>query len=198
MYSFLRGRLASSTPNCCVIDTGHIGFQIFIATNTFAKLPQIGQETILHCSFIVRDNAHSLYGFLNEQERNLFELLITVSGIGPKIALSIIGHLAISELKQAVANNNLTLLCKIPGIGKKTAERLVIEIRDKVQAFLPPDPIQHATLSIGCQTMQDALSALINLGYNQNTAQKAVKKSLEVLPENPDLAVLITEALKNV
>jgi Holliday junction DNA helicase RuvA len=198
MYAFIRGRLAANTTNSCVIDTGGIGFQLHIAHNTFGQLPQIGHELLMYCAFVVRDTTQTLYGFLNEQERDLFELLITISGIGPKLALSIIGHLSLGELKLAVAESNFSLLCRIPGIGKKTAERLVIELRDKLQAFLPPNPMMHVTASIGSQTIQDALSALVNLGYNQNIAQRAVKKSLETLPENPDLALLITLSLKNV
>lgn len=198
MYDFIRGKLVHTSPHASVIDVGGIGYKLHMAANAFGKMPQIGEELLLHSSFQVRDNSHALYGFLTIHERDLFELLINVSGIGPKLALSIIGHLPLGDLRQAVAGNEIPKLCKIPGIGKKTAERLIIEIRDKLEMLHLPDAAASPISLKESQTVLDAMSAMIHLGYNQSTAQKAIKKSLADLPDNPDLALLITHSLKNV
>ncbi len=198
MFAFMRGKLIYASPQHCVIEIGGIGYKLQMAANAFSKMPQVGEELLLHTSFQVRDTSHSLYGFITEQERDLFELLINISGIGPKLGLSIIGHLSFSDLQEAISKNEIAKLCKIPGVGRKTAERLVIETRDKLEGFHTHEFTAPSVASKESQTVQDAMSALIHLGYNQSTAQKAVKKSLESLPDNPDLALLITHSLTNV
>lgn len=201
MFAFIRGILISSMPSSAILETHGIGYQIYIPTNVFSRLPQIGTELTLHTSYIVRELSHTLYGFLSIQERDLFEVLMSVSGIGPKIALNIIGHLEIHDLHRAINNHDIMTLSKVPGIGKKTAERMIIELRDKLNALLPPTPSElGVTFSVDpkAQTLRDAMSALINLGYNQMTAQKAIKKTLKEAPEEIDLATLITNSLKNV
>ncbi len=198
MYDFIRGKLMHVSPHACVIEVSGMGYKLHIAASAFSKMPQIGEELLLHSSFQVRDNSQALYGFLLVQERDLFELLLNVSGIGPKLALSIIGHLPLANFKQSILGNEIAKLCKIPGIGKKTAERLIIEMRDKLEGIHPPDAPVSSIAQKESQTVLDAMSAMINLGYNQSTAQKAIKKSLADLPDNPDLALLITHSLKNV
>lgn len=201
MYAYIKGQLVSATPAHCVIEAYGVGYKIFIPPSALGKLPQVGSEVLLHCSHVVREISQALYGFLSSQERDVFEVLMSVSGIGPKLGLSIIGHLSIEELHHSIASNEINTLCRIPGIGKKTSERLIIELRDKLGAMVPPDPSGFAVnmhTDPRSQKVMDAMSALINLGYNQNIAQKAIKKSLGDLPESIDLASLITYALKNV
>lgn len=201
MFAHIRGVLTQVSPLYVVIETHGVGYKIFIPASIYADLPQIGQSITLHLSFVVRELSQSLYGFFSQEERDLFEVLMGVSGIGPKTALSLIGHLSVHNLFEALSNNDLSTICKVPGIGKKSAERLVVELRDKLPSFfaekgasaslkLPLDPRS--------KTIQDVMSALINLGYNQATAQKAVKKTLEVLPDSIDLSELITASLKHV
>lgn len=200
MYAYIRGKLAGANPLFATIDSGGLGFKILIPASVFGKLPQLNQEVLLYTSFIIRENSQALYGFLSVQERDLFEELLNVSGIGPKTALSLIGHLPLAELHRAISNHEISLICKVPGVGKKTAERLIIEMRDKINAHLGHDPSEFSIkLPEGKGTIvRDAMSALINLGYNQNTAQKALKKTLSDLPEDVDLGTIITTALKHV
>jgi holliday junction DNA helicase RuvA len=201
MYAFIKGTLAAATPSQVVVETPNFGYSVFIPCSAFGQLPQVGSSIQLYTTFVIREFSQTLYGFLTLQERDLFELLMNITGVGPKLAISLIGHLPLPHLQAAVSKNDLSALCKVPGIGKKTAERLTVELRDKIAQFaacslahlpasLPDDP--------KTQQVQDAMLALINLGYSQNIAQKAIKQSLKELPETADLAALITMALKNV
>lgn len=201
MYAFIKGSLAYSSPTSVILDAGGIGYKLFIPVSLFARLPQIGSTLLLHTSFIVRELSQALYGFFTSQERDLFEALMGVTGIGPKIALSVIGCLSAQELHHAILNEDISSLCKVPGIGKKGAERLIIEMRDKISSLLHLDPNDLAIHMPGdprAQKINDAMSALINLGYNQMTAQRAIKSILKDVPESIELADLITHALKRV
>lgn len=199
MYAFIKGKLSHVTPSQATIETQGIGYLISIPMSVFSKLPSLGSEVHFYTSFVVRETQHSLYGFLTLHERDCFETLLGVNGIGPKIALSIIGHLALQDLSTIVANGDIPSLCRIPGIGRKTAERLLIEMRDKI-----PTPVGEPTVDkmydLRSETIRHAMNALINLGYSQMIAQKAIKSSLQELPETADLdlSALITTALKKV
>lgn len=200
MFAYIKGELVQATPLHAVIDVHGVGYRISIPANVFSKLPQLGHPVILHVSHVVRELSQTLYGFFSLQERDLFELLLGVTGIGPKLALSLIGHLYLHDLRTAISKADIATISKVPGIGKKTAERLVIELRDKISSAFPHDPSE---LSIPlsdpqAQKISDAMSALINLGYNQAAAQKAIKKTLKDFSEDLDLAALITHSLKNV
>ena len=186
MYDFIRGKLAQKGPLHAVIDCNGVGYRLHIPLSAAAKLPALNEEVQLHTALIVRETDHSLYGFLTPSDRELFHTLCNISGVGPKTALGLIGHLSTTALAEAVAHNNTALISKVPGIGKKTAERLLIELRDKLPATgsaLPP-------------TVRDAMSALLNLGYSQVKAQSAVQKVLKTDP-SCDLSGLITSALKH-
>ncbi|MBA3957316.1 MAG: Holliday junction branch migration protein RuvA [Parachlamydiaceae bacterium] len=196
MFAYIKGTLISSTPSTAILDVHGIGYQILIPANVFAKLPQPNNTITLHTSYIVRELSHTLYGFLDHTDCELFELLMSVTGIGPKIALSVIGHLPTHDLQQAINNHNLSAICRVPGIGKKTAERLIIELRDKIQHVSPTQP--STPLNPHSQIINDAMNALINLGYNQQVAQKAIKTTLQSTPEPLNLALLITSSLKNI
>lgn len=201
MYSFLTGKLYHASPQDIVLDVAGVGYHIFIPASLFGLLPALNEIIRIHTSLIIRENCHSLYGFLTPQDRNLFEALLNVTGIGPKTALSLIGHLSVRELQHAILNHEVAIISKVPGIGKKTAERLIIDLRDKIQTLVQVDPAEFAInqkISPETQVINDAMSALINLGYNQNIAQKAIKKSLSDSNESIDLATLITTALKNI
>src|SRR5437868_894036 len=128
MYAFIKGLLVQSSPMSVIVETNGIGYRVFIPANVFGKLPQINHQVILHLSYVVRELSQTLYGFHSESERDLFEELMGVTGIGPKMALNVIGHLSLQDLQRAVSSHDIVSLSKVPGIGKKTAERLIIEM----------------------------------------------------------------------
>lgn len=191
MYESIKGQLIDKTPLKAVVETGGIGYRLTIAFSTYTKLPANG-PVALFLSQVVREDSNTLYGFLEKEERDLFETLITLSGIGPKTALSIIGHLEIGAFQTAVASADVRLLSKIPGIGKKTAERLVIEMRDKVKTANP----KGLALNTAHGIVGDAMNALVNLGYNPLEAQKAVQSVMEEKKSETDLGKIITAALQ--
>ncbi|MBI3508065.1 MAG: Holliday junction branch migration protein RuvA [Chlamydiia bacterium] len=192
MYEFIRGQLKEKEPLKAVVETHGVAYRLAIPLSTYSRLPAAEKEVLLFLSHVVREDAHTLYGFLSREERNLFETLITLSGIGPKTAQAIIGHIDLSSFERAVMAADTRLLSKIPGIGKKTAERLVIEMRDKFKgkAALPPTALAEHSL------VADAVHALLNLGYTPAHAQKAVQLALQEKKEETDLARLITSALQ--
>lgn len=201
MISFVKGILVHASPLSVVVDVHGIGYHISIPSNIVNQLPSLHTEVLLHTSFIVRELSHALFGFLSAQERDIFEMLLDISGIGPKLALSIVSHLSFGELQQAISNREIASLCKVPGIGKKTAERLIIELRDKLTSLCSNHPSHFAvaaTLNPRDQQINDAMRALINLGYTQVVAQKAIKESLKDFSEEIPVAALITAALKNI
>lgn len=199
MFSYIKGLLVFSNPMHVVIEASGIGYEILISASTFSKLPQIETSLLLYTSFIIRENSQTLYGFLSQQEKDIFHALLAVSGVGPKIALSITGHLSIEDLHRAISQHEITTIAKVPGIGKKIAERLIIEMRDKLAQMFP---VQLTDLAIPfkgdaqAQVVKDAMNALINLGYHQAVAQKALKKTFQDNPEMTDLGMIITKALQ--
>ena len=201
MISYVKGLLVLINPTHVIIESKGIGYKIFVPANAFQKLPALHENLTLHTSLVIKELGQFLYGFMEDKERDVFEALLNVNGIGPKTALSLIGHLTLTELKQAVDRDEHVKICKVPGIGKKTAERLVIELRDKLDHFVSSTPhlsfvdIQATGVS---QKIKDAMSALINLGYNQLFAQKAIKKTIGELSEEVELGLLITHALKHI
>jgi len=202
MYAYIQGKLTFCSPSEAIVEAAGIGYRIGIPTSLFGKLPQLNEQIRLYTSFIVREQSQNLYGFLLPEEKELFEALMGVSGIGPKIALAIMSHLDGRALSEAVKKNDIVGISRVPGIGKKTAERLIIEMRDKLKQFSADECISHASPDHQSQKtasdIRDAMNALINLGYTQAAAQKAIKKSLGESEEEYDLATLITSALKNV
>jgi len=160
----------SKHPNQAVVETAGVGYEINISVPTFSELPAQGSEVALHIHTHVREDLIALYGFLRPAEKQLFEKLITVSGIGPKLAITILSGMAANEMAGAIRGNDLARLTKIPGIGKKTAERMVLELRDKL-----PETVGASTAAAAMGTMEeDVLSALLNLGYQRAAAEKAL------------------------
>jgi len=190
MFDYLHGTLIDSTPHFLVLDVAGVGYRLHIPVSSFEKLPQSGKELKVFVSQIIREDSHRLFGFLSREDREVFELLIEISGIGPRIAISILGHMSLTDLQLAVEHANVKALSQVPGIGKKMAERLVLELKDKFGKSV------KGNISLTEQgVVADAINALIHLGYNPLDAQKAVKA---VLPkgENPPLPELISLALK--
>ena len=171
MIAHLRGKLLAKHPNQAIVDTGGVGYDVTISVPTFSDLPAVGGDVALHIHTHVREDMLALYGFLRSAEKTLFEKLITVSGIGPKLAITILSGMAADEMVNAIRGNDIARLTRIPGIGKKTAERMVLELRDK----LPPEKAgEVATMPTLSAVEEDVLSALMNLGYQRASAEKAL------------------------
>jgi Holliday junction DNA helicase RuvA len=170
MIAHLRGRLLSKHPNQAIVETGGVGYEVTITVPTFSALPAAGSEVALHVHTHVREDALALYGFLQPAEKQLFEKLLTVSGIGPKLAITILSGMATEQMVAAIRSGDVAQLTRIPGIGKKTAERMVLELRDKLaSASTPLAPAQTRP-----PVEEDVLSALMNLGYRQGDAERAL------------------------
>lgn len=170
MIAHLRGKLISKHPNQAIVEAAGVGYEVNITVPTFSELPGLGAEVALFVHTHVREDALSLFGFLRAEEKQLFEKLISVSGIGPRLAITILSGMQADAAVAAIKGNNLAALTRVPGIGKKTAERMVLELRDKLDAFGVP---AAATAS---PVEEDVLSALINLGYQRPLAQKALAR----------------------
>ena len=200
MIAYLKGILAAIySPYSIIVDVQGVGYTILVPPSLFGQLPAIGEAVQIYTSLVVREDSQTLYGFTTSQERELFEALIGTTGVGPKLALSLLGHLNLTELIGAVTQANLTLLCRVPGVGKKTAERLVLELKSKLPNLLPTtELVTHKAISPQLKQIQDAGQALVNLGYTQSTAVKAVRQAAEELDAECDLATLIMRALKHV
>jgi Holliday junction DNA helicase RuvA len=171
MIAHLRGKLLTKHPNQVVIDNGGVGYEVTISVPTFSELPANGSEVALHIYTHVREDVIALYGFSRPAEKQLFEKLMTVSGIGAKLAITILSGMAAHEMASAIRGNDVARLTKIPGIGKKTAERMVLELRDKLPAAAETS---RATSSNRNALEEDVLSALTNLGYQRSAAEKAL------------------------
>lgn len=193
MFESIKGQLIEKTPIKAVVEAGGIGYRLAIPISAYSKLPSSG-SVHLFLSQVVREDSETLYAFLEKEERDLFEILITLSGIGPKTGLAIIGHLDVSGFERAIAAADVNLLSKLPGIGKKTAEKLVIEMRDKLRGSKG----KTVALSAVDGILGDAMSALLNLGYNPMEAQKAIKAVLEEKKGETDLGKIIAAALQKI
>jgi holliday junction DNA helicase RuvA len=171
MIAHLRGKLLAKHPNQAIVETGGVGYDVVITVPTFSDLPGIGNEVALNIHTHVREDQIALYGFLRPTEKVLFEKLITVSGIGPKLAITILSGMAAEEMVASIRGNDIARLTRIPGIGKKTAERMVLELRDKLPA---PGTEAITPISSLNAVQEDVLSALMNLGYQRPAAEKAL------------------------
>jgi len=179
MIGQLRGTLLQKKPNLALVDVQGVGYELFIPLTSFYELPEVGCEITLKVHTHVREDALSLFGFCSQREKDLFLKLISISGVGPKLAISILSGARVEELAQAIAEGNLVRLTAIPGIGRKTAERLVLELKGQITPFLLPDQAKAAGVSAGGDGVQeDILSALVNLGYPRAGAEKALSSAL--------------------
>lgn len=177
MIGLLRGKLIAKTPPQLLVDVGGVGYEVDAPMSTFYGLPAVGAEVALFTHLVVREDAHSLFGFGTERERRMFRELLKVSGIGPKLALSLLSGINVDELLQCVATGDADTLVRIPGVGRKTAERLLIEMRDRIKGFgeaavLPPF-VAGEGKAAGVQN--EAFSALVALGYKPVEVTKLLK-----------------------
>jgi Holliday junction DNA helicase RuvA len=175
MIALLRGVLVEKHPNQAIVETGGVGYDVTIPVSTFTRLPEPGAEVRLRIHTHVREDALALYGFLTQDEKALFEKLIGVSGIGPSLAVKILSGMAAPDLIHAIRRGEVDRLVRIPGIGKKTAERMVLELRDKLPAVAGEDAAEPAGALSAVD--QDVLSALLNLGCGRPQAEAAVRKA---------------------
>lgn len=190
MIGFLSGKIISKKPTQILLDVQGVGYVINISLNTFELLPDEGEQTRLYTYLSVREDSLTLFGFSAQPEKQMFELLITINGIGPKLAQSILSGIQIDELRYALRSGNVTRLVAIPGVGKKTAERMLLDLRDKVDSISDEKDIAGASFKI----KDDAVAALTTLGFSQKTVEKIIR---DVLASQPDISLedLIKEAL---
>ncbi len=192
MIGYLTGKIISKKPTQIILDVNGVGYIINITISTFESLPDDGEQIVsLHTYLSVREDALILFGFSTLSEKEMFKLLISVNGVGPKSAQSILSGIQIDELHEALRNNDLSRLVAIPGIGKKSGERLIIELRDKVEKL--SDSFELAPDS-NYAIKKDAVLALTQLGYNQKVADKTVRNILDKV-ENPSLEILLKNSL---
>jgi Holliday junction DNA helicase RuvA len=171
MIAHLRGILLAKHPNQAIVETQGVGYDVTISVPTFSELPAEGSTVALHIHTHVREDALNLYGFLQRAEKQLFEKLLTVSGIGPKLAITILSGMPADEMVNAIRGGDVARLTRIPGIGKKTAERMVLELRDKLPATAGAEV---ASVTAASPVEEDVISALVNLGYQRAAAEKAL------------------------
>lgn len=179
MFAYLKGTLTLKAPTQIVVDVGGVGYEISIPLSTFSALPEKGQPVMIVTHVHIREDAHQIFGFFTEDEKSLFRLLLTVSGIGPKMALTVLSGVPLTDLKRAIIHEDLALLTSISGIGRKTAERIIIELREKV--LLEDKSSQRKQTDGGGQEeifFQDTVLALVSLGYKKQDAQDAVRKTI--------------------
>ncbi len=176
MLARLTGTLNEKSAGQLIVDVGGVGYEVFIPYSTYYELGEVGEEITLRIYMHVKENELSLYGFLTQREKNLFHLLIQISGIGPKLGVIILSGLPADELAEAVLAGDLVRLTSIPGVGKKTAERIVLELKEKIDKLIPDRSSQDAgRLLAGVNG--DVVSALVNLGYQRAAAEKAVREA---------------------
>jgi holliday junction DNA helicase RuvA len=200
MITFLSGKLAAALPTQAIVEVGGVGYELLIPLSSYDRLPAVGQPLHVLTHLHVREDAHILYGFMSAAERDLFRLLVNnVSGIGPKLALAVLSGMSVSNFKSAVVNNDVAMLSKISGLGKKTAERIVLELKDKlgVAAAWEAASATHAPTEEQGQA-NEAVLALIALGYKQVDAHKAVRDLQEKQPEIKTAEELVKLALKRI
>jgi Holliday junction DNA helicase RuvA len=169
----LRGALIDKRPNQVLLDVGGVGYQVHIPLSTFYDLGELREEATLLIYTHVREDALVLYGFLTSREKHFFEMLISASGVGPSLALKILSGMNVEELVPAIRQGDLARLVRIPGVGKKTAERIVVELRDKLAVMVAPGEPEKPASRTGVEA--DVVSALLNLGYDRRVAEKAVE-----------------------
>lgn len=193
MIGRLSGVLAAKTPAALLLDVHGVGYEVTVSLNVFCRLPEVGQSLCLEIHTHVREDALQLFGFLDGEEKTLFQLLLGVSGVGPRLALNILSGLPAEELRTALVGGDVNRLTATPGIGRKTAERLVLELRDKVGRLAGAGPAAQPPAG---QEEQDAVSALVNLGYRVAEAERAVRTV--AASGVAGLEALIREALRKV
>ncbi|WP_158819714.1 Holliday junction branch migration protein RuvA [Granulicella sp. S156] len=197
MIAHLRGLILSKSPNAVIVDCNGVGYELAISVSTFTELGAEGSAVKLHVHTHVREDALALFGFAELTEKRLFEKLLTISGIGPKLAITVLSGISAERLVGAIRAGDHATLTKIPGIGKKTAERVVLELKDKLDDMVGSVPETGAKPSLGA-VADDVLSALVNLGYPRPVAQKAVETAAKDTSVASDFEQLFRAAMSAV
>jgi Holliday junction DNA helicase RuvA len=192
MIASLTGRLARKAADYLIVDVSGVGYQVSVPLSTFCAMPEPGEEVCLHIHTHLREDSLSLFGFVTPEEKEMFLLLMGVSGIGPKLALAVLSSLPVGDLSCALQASDESRLCAIPGIGKKTAARMVLELKDKLKTLFSVGG--RSTAAAASSEAEDVISALVNLGYKKQQAEAAVDR---IRREQPGLPVetLVREAL---
>lgn len=193
MIAYVRGVLDHKEPNRVVVDVNGIGYEIFVPLSTYQKLPAVGGQVKLFTHHRVREDAMNLYGFLSAEEKEIFEMVLSISGVGAKVALSILSAISVDEFRRSVAQSDMKTLTKIPGIGKKSAERMVLELKDKIGKVHIDERMMRI---LEAESGNDAVSALLNLGVSQSAAEYAVYRAERLLGDEAQIENLIGQALK--
>lgn len=196
MIARLSGIIVEKSVMNCLVDVNGAGYLVIIPLSTFYELPEIGSQVILKTYMHVREDAISLYGFLTEEERDAFQMMISISGIGPKLAINILSGITAREWFRAVAGEDIKRLTIIPGVGRKTAERMILELKEKVARLSIERFPSSKTVSGTAQIKEDALSALVNLGYKGSTAKDAVEKIVKEGNKSLSIDQILKEALR--
>jgi holliday junction DNA helicase RuvA len=197
MIARLSGILIEKAVTQCVVDVNGAGYRVVVPLTTFYELPDVGQPVVIHIHTHVREDAIHLYGFHAQEEREVFQMMISVSGIGPKLAVNILSGIAAGELVRAVTEEDLKRLTGIPGVGKKTAERMILELKDKAAKLgRETSPGGAVVIKTGAMIQDDALSALVNLGYKGSAVKEVVDRIMREAPEPPSLDMLLKQALR--
>ncbi len=193
MIAYLKGNIHSKQPGSIIIDVGGVGYLVRISNHTLERVPSAGEGGTLHIHHHISDSDQQLFGFATTEERNLFEMLITVKSIGPRLALALLSAMPPRQIVSAIVNQNAGLISKSPGIGKKSAERIVLELRDKLGNIVTPDDDTGESGSVQNET----ISALEALGYQRSQAQKAVQAAIKAGDTAGNVSELLKRALKH-
>jgi len=192
MIGWLQGTLLEKQAPTVLLNVGGIGYELEAPLSVFYELPAVDESVVLHVHMVVREDAQLLYGFTTQQQRDVFRSLIKVNGVGPKVALAVLSTLSLQELMQCMADENDALLCKVPGIGKKTAQRLIVEMKDRLQKTFSDVALDISVAPAANNARQDAIAALESLGYKNNDATRVVR----ALPDELSSEDLIRQGLK--
>ncbi len=193
MIASIKGILSYKSISHIIVDVQGIGYRIMVPLSTFYELPDIGQSVELNIHTHVREDLINLFGFITPKEKEIFQLMVSISGIGPRLAINILSGISAEELTRALSAGNAGKLVSVPGVGRKTAERMIVELKDRVVKISAVETLSEVEDE---PIKEDALSALINLGYKSATAQKAVDEAFEKFEDERTLELLLTESLK--
>ncbi len=198
MIALISGKIVFKGIAHVIVDVQGVGYRVFIPLTTFYELPEPGQNITLHIHTNVKQDGINLFGFYTDQERDLFQLMISVSGIGPKIAMNILSGIAARDLMTAISGGHVGKLVNIPGVGKKMAERLILELKEKVIKKMTLDQTAEADVQSSADDLikEDVLSALINLGYKNNVAKDALDQAIRSADEAVSMDMLLKKTLK--
>ena len=195
MIAHLNGELARVEADWVVIDVNGVGYKAYLPLAVISQLPKIGEKVKLLISTIVKEDSITLYGFMDEADQSLFELLLTVSGVGPKVALNMLSVMTVGQITGAISGERFHELNRVPGVGAKTAQRVVLELREKVTAFAWAQA-EHKPITEEQRTLNDAIEGLVALGYNRNDARLAAEEALRSIKDKRDTGSIVRAALK--